>query len=187
MIRQAIVDTAFSQVGNYEKSNKNDGSKINKYALKNGGRYGDAYCSWGAIYCFHQNYVKPNANGAAVSWIVPEQSIIRKFGKLIKDIPVRDSDLAISRTWEAKRKRYQYHVEIITNYNTRNEYCYTVGFNTWSKFEHGKRRQGVWIHKRLKVNLIVCNQLQYFWYEKDKVHHVAALLEQLQRKRVSKN
>ena len=180
IIRQAIVDTAFAQVGNYEKTNRNDG-KINKYALMNGGRYGDAYCSWGAMYCHKQNGVNPKVDGRAVSWTFPKASIIRKYGKVVKNVPVRQGDVAIF--YFAPN----YHVEIVTNYNTQTQEFYTVGFNTWGRFETGKRRQGVWIHKRNKRNVIICNQLQFFWYEKDKVHRIATILNRLHASRLPEN
>lgn len=180
IIRKAIVDTAFSQVGNYERTNKNDG-KINKYALSSGGKYGDAYCSWGTIYCHRQNGVNlKRVNGRAVSWSFPESSIIRKYGKVIRNVPVRQGDVAISNDGK------NWHVEIVTNYNTGTDKFYTVGFNTWGKFEHGKRRQGVWIHLRSKRNVIICNQLQFFWHEKTKVSRIANILQRMQSSRLQK-
>ncbi len=185
LIRQAIVDTALKEVGNYEKTNKNDGKASNKYALANGGKYGDSYCSWGIIYCTRENGIKLKINAQAISWTIPEKSIIRKYGKVIRNMKVNEGDVAVSQTYDYYRLKYQNHVEIVLNYNTGDDYCYTVGFNTWSNYEHGKRRQGVWIHKRLKKNLIICNQLQfYFEHEKDKVHRIATILSELQRVRL---
>lgn len=181
IIRQAIVDTAFSQVGRYEKRNLNDG-EINRYALLNGGRYGDAYCSWGLLFCHRQNGVRTKTNGKAISWSIPQNSIIRKYGKVIRNLPVRQGDVAI---FNPDGKRY--HVEIITNYNTGTDEFYTVGFNTWGKYEHGIKRQGVWIHQRNKRNVMVCNQLQFFWHETNKVHRIADLLAKLQGSRLSKD
>jgi hypothetical protein len=181
LIRQAIVDTAFSQVGNYERTNKNDG-KINKYALKSGGKYGDAYCSWGLLYCHRQNGVKlKKVNGKAFSWSIPKNSIIREYGKIIQDVPVRQGDIALSFNGS------NWHVEIVTNYNTGTNKFYTVGFNTWGIFDAKQRRQGVWIHIRDKRNVIICNQLQFFWHEKNTVNLIANQLLQLQSSRLSES
>jgi hypothetical protein len=182
IIRAAITDTALAQVGNYELSNQNDGKKINKYALSQGGKYGDAYCSWGTLYCYRQNFIKPKTDGRAVSWRYPLSSVIREYGRVVRNLAVRPGDLAVSYADGHS------HVEIVLNYNTNDDFFYTVGFNTWSKFEHGKRRQGVWIHKRSKKRVIICNQLQFFWTnEKANSIRVANRLLQLHHARLSKS
>ena len=186
IIRKAIVDSAFAQVGNYEKTNNNDGA-IDKYRRafkKLGAKAGDAYCSWGILYCMKMNGIKPQSNGKAKSWAIPESSIIRKFGKIVRNIPVRQGDQCLF----YNRKKGSYHIEIFVSKIQDTDFCLTVGFNTWSKFEHGKRRQGVWIHRRNMKNLIICNQLQfYFDNEKDKVHRIATILSELQGSRLPKD
>jgi len=180
------VDSAFGEVGNYERSNHNDGG-VDKYqqAFKDlGAKAGDAYCSWGILYCMKLNGIKPQSNGRAKSWAIPASSIIRKFGKVINNQPVRQGDQCLSHN----RKTGSYHIEIFVSKIQDTDFCLTVGFNTWSKFERGKRRQGVWIHRRNMKNLIICNQLQYYFNdEKDKVHRIATILSALQPTRIPKD
>ena len=186
IIRKAIVDSAFAQVGNYEKTNNNDGviDKYRKAFKQLGSKAGDAYCSWGILYCMKLNGIKPYTNGRAKSWEIPESSIIRKFGKIVKNEPIRQGDQCLS----YDRKTGSYHIELFVSKIQGTDFCFTVGFNTWSKFEHGKRRQGVWIHRRNLKNLIICNQLQFiFKNEKTKIHRIATILSELQRVRLQKN
>lgn len=190
LIRQAVVDTAFAEVGTYERTNQNDGA-IDKYRKEFkylGSQKGDAYCSWGLLYCFKKNGVRLKADGRAISWSFPRSAIIREFGRVVRNIVVRKGDVALSRTWDKKNRRWQYHIEIVTRYNTGTDYCYTVGFNTWSEHENKRKRQGVWTHKRRKRDLIICNQLQFF-YKNEKVatNSIVRILLKLQRERLPKN
>lgn len=190
LIRKAIVDSAFSQVGNYEKTNRNDG-KVDKYRkqfLKFGAKKGDAYCSWGLLYCLKNNGIKPKIDGRAISWSIPKESVVRYYGTVTQNKVVRKGDFALSKTWDYRTMRYQYHIEIITAYDRRKDYCNTVGFNTWSNKENVQKRQGVWTHQRKKKNLIICNQLDiYFKHEKANTFRIANILGRLQRTRISEN
>ena len=187
-IRKAVVDSALSQVGIFERTNSNDGA-VDKYRkeFKNlGSHRGDAYCSWGLLYCFKANGIRVLPDGRAVSWSYPKSSVLRYFGEVVSKRPVRIGDVALSQSWDNVRQRWQYHIEIIIYYNPKSDSCQTVGFNTWGKLK-GKRKQGVWKHNRLKQNLIICNQFKYFFKDEKTTNRLYDILYRLQRERLPEN
>jgi len=145
---KASRDSAIAQVGVREKTEKNDGFKVEQY-LKSVGRFkGDAYCAAGQYWCFYSACLDLKYPLADIP-IYRTGSTVTMFNKAIrtghKIIPVpSDNDLIFWR----KPNEWKGHVERIIEV-MKAGWIKTVGFNT-SSGNNGSQDdgEGVYFRKR---------------------------------------
>jgi len=143
ILLEASLDSAFSQVGTCEKTNRNDG-EVEKYLLLFNLKKGNPYCAAGQYWCFYTTAMDLNLSckGIPILKSVLASAVFndaRMKGKITKYKP-RKHDLIFWR----KKNSIKGHVERIFDVQQRGVVL-TIGFNTKNKITGS---EGVFLQRR---------------------------------------
>ncbi|MBO9638784.1 MAG: hypothetical protein J7576_11475 [Siphonobacter aquaeclarae] len=158
-MRQAVFDTARSQLTVREKTNRNDHPAITKYNAAIGLPKNAFYCASGLYWCHLANGVRLPiaAPGAVFSWFSDPAKIIYRRGSRGNQRTGRRPQLMDGVSLFAS------HVEGFASrtWDPEGEYIQTIGFNT----SGGKGTVGgvYMVRRRLRDVKLMANHISPYW------------------------
>lgn len=142
--REAVVNTAASQLHVREATGRNDGCEVEAYLKAVGRSKGDAWCAAFVSWCYQQHGIKVPKSGWSPSWF-PTANVIYTRGREGSEKPAPADVFGI---WFANLGRVA-HVGLIESWG--DTYVITLEGNTSSANEGQKTREGDGVYRKRRL------------------------------------
>ncbi|MCG9911848.1 MAG: CHAP domain-containing protein [Flavobacteriales bacterium] len=143
-LRDAVVNTAVSQLHVRELTGRNDGVEVEAYLKAVDRKKGDAWCAAFVSWCFQQHGVKVPRSGWSPTWF-PKANIIYTRGKTESVKPRKADVIGI---WFSNLNRIA-HVGLVEKWGDK--YVTTIEGNTSTVNEGNGTREGDGVYRKRRL------------------------------------